>query len=49
MDKEMRKIRRKMLAVFRKDHPELPARKLVVVKGRDGAYTGWINAGVYRG
>lgn len=30
------------LREFRKDFPKLPSRRLVVVKGRDGSYTGWV-------
>ena len=42
MDREMRKVRRMLLHKMREDTPDLQARDLVVVKGRDGAYTGWI-------
>ena len=49
MDKEMRTIRRIMLAHIRKDYPKLTrrnlARRFVVMKGRDGSYTGWIDEG----
>jgi hypothetical protein len=40
MDKEMRKVRRIMLRLARKEYPSLLPRSLVVIKGRDGSYTG---------